>query len=402
MLDKKWLNQNRELFEKSVSKRAAVSEYDVFLDLNNSLRSIIAKQENIRAAQNQIKGASEEAQQLKHELVGLTAQRNEAEEKLREWLLHQPNVLLDVVPAGASEADNQVVFESFTTLPPNTIPHFDLLDSLMMKEEAAHLSGSRFVVFKSKLAKLKRVLAAWMIEKNSQQGYEEYTIPYVVNESALYGTGQLPKFAMDAFKTTEGKWLISTGEIGLVNMFGGHVFDVRDLPKLCLTYSPCFRSEAGAAGRDTKGLVRVHQFHKVELVTLCTPEQAHEMHEKKLQAAKNILESLGLQYRVLLLCGADTGFTATKQYDIEVWMPGLGRFLEIASCSQCGTFQAMRADIRYKHDGKMEYVHTLNGSALPLERLIAAIVENYVNEDRTAIMLPECLHAAYGADRIEL
>lgn len=403
MLDKKWLQNNYEAFEIS-SKKRTINDYKqnftVFQELNSALRKIVLEQETVRAAQNRIIGASQEASALKTKVAELSHERDAVQNKLDQFLLNQPNILLEEVPYGLSEADNKVIFS--TQIPISvTMPHNDLIEHLVMKEEAAMLSGSRFVLLKHALSKLKRVLTNWMITSNAQEGYEEYTVPYLVNEECLYGSGQLPKFAEDAFKTTHGKWLISTGEIALVNMFRNYVFASDDLPKLCMTFSPCFRSEAGAAGKDTKGLIRLHQFHKLELVTLCRAEDAEIFHEKQLNAAKKILNALKLPYRILLLCGADTGFTATKQYDIEVWMPGMQRFLEIASCSQCGEFQARRANIRYKNKATTTttFVHTLNGSSLPIERLLAAIIENYANQNGS-ITIPDVLVNEFCGSKI--
>lgn len=358
--------------------------------LDSKLRKIITTQESIRFEQNKIKNYNEQAILLKKQFIELSEERKLLENQIEEFLINQPNILLDLVPIGKSEADNLVIEETGNNSCENKIPHFDLIENLIMKNEAAIVSGTRFVILKNALSKLKNALHQYMLESNMQERYEEYTIPYLVNEECLFGTGQLPKFAMDAFKTTENKWLISTGEISLVNIWRDKIFNAQDLPKLCMTFSPCFRSEAGAAGKDTKGLIRLHQFHKLELVTICTKEDADKMHEKKLNAAKKILNALNLPYRVLLLCGADTGFTATKQYDIEIWMPGMQRYLEVASCSQCGNFQAIRANIRYRNnDGKLEYAHTLNGSSLPIERLLAAIIENYWQYDR--LIIPQIL-----------
>jgi len=395
-LERKWLLNNQEKHQASALKRniaqdTAQTDFAKLSKLDIQLREIITKQETTRAEQNQIKGFNDQARALKDALVELTNERNNIESKVHEFLINQPNILLDEVPAGKSEADNVVIFET-TKSNKITTPHYDLIDDLVMKDEAAHISGSRFVILKSALSMLKHALTSFMLEMNRNQGYEEYTVPYVVNESALFGTGQLPKFAEDAYQLTQGQWLISTGEIALVNMFGNRFFNEHELPKLCMTFSPCYRSEAGSASRDTKGLIRLHQFHKLELVTICTKENANAMHEKKLNAAKKILDALELPYRILLLCGADTGFTAAKQYDIELWLPGMQRYLEIASCSQCGTFQAVRANIKYKtSDGKNEYAHTLNGSALPIERLLVGIIEKYSTTD--GIMIPKVLEA---------
>jgi seryl-tRNA synthetase len=389
MLDKKNLLNICKIFEESCQKRNIKSNYDEFLKLNQSFKEVAQRLMALRTEQNTIKNRTQTAIELKQKIAQLNHQKEDAEAALNAWLLNQPNMLLSDVPAGKDEKENQIIFS--TQIPEKiTRPHYEIIDSLIMKSEAATISGSRFVIFKSALSQLKNALVNFMLEHNRQRGYEEYTIPYLVTEQSFYGTGQFPKFKDEAFCLTDNKWLISTGEISLVNMFRNCVFEKSELPKLCMTYSPCFRSEAGAAGKDTKGLIRLHQFHKIELVTICTPDQATAMHEKKLETAKSILNLLQLPYRVLLLCGGDTGFSAAKQYDVEVWLPGMQRWLEIASCSQCATFQATRANIKYKNNEKLEFVHTLNGSALPIERLIAAIIENYYQEDGS-ILIPQTL-----------
>ncbi len=394
MLDRKFLLNNKEAYIKNCEKRNIENEYEKFTQLNSAYTSLLAQQEEIRAQQNKIKTFNEDAKNLKEKFNELSEQTSIAEKKLYEWLIYQPNILLDEVPFGKTEKENKAIFESQDFLGNKNKDqkhHDDLIENLILKEGSIKLSGSRFLVMKQALSKLKRTLSDFMIESNAQEGYQEYTVPYLVNEECLFGTGQLPKFAEDAFCTVQKKWLISTGEISLVNMFRDTVFAQNMTPQLCMTFTPCFRSEAGAAGKDTKGMIRLHQFHKVELVTLCKEEDANAMHEKQLQTACKILEALKLQHQILFICSGDTGFTATKQYDIEVWMPGLKRYVEIASCSQCGTFQAIRANIRYKNEqGKTQHVHTLNGSSLPIERLIAAIVENYAQADGS-ILIPEIL-----------
>lgn len=389
MLDKKFLRANREIYEASLKRRGLNSNYEEFVKLDQTANKIITEEEEIRSTQKKIKEFNDEARTLKEKLGILNQKREKSETELRDWLLNQPNLLHPDVPAGKDETENVEVF-SFGHRNLKGIPHYDFFDQLIMKEEAAKLSGARFVIFKSALAKLHRALSTWMLQKNKELGYEEYIVPYLVNEEAFYGTGQLPKFAQDAFQTTDGKWLISTAEVSLVNIFRDKIFEEEELPKLCMAYSPCFRSEAGAAGRDTRGMIRLHQFHKVELVTLCRAEDASFFHEKKRNAAENLLQDLKLPYRIILLCGGDAGFSAYKQYDIEIWMPGLQRYLEIASCSQCETFQARRANIRYRTSEGLKFVHTLNGSSLPIERTISAILENYLNADGS-ITIPEVL-----------
>jgi seryl-tRNA synthetase len=391
MLDIKFLRQNKEAFLENMKKRNAQADYDFFELKDSEYRQLLGKQEHLRSLQKKNHGQNEEAVKLKEQLHSLSQQTDELEKEIESWLLRQPNFLNDEVPVGTTDEDNKVVFESAIRKKTQNIPHFDLIENLIMKDAAANMSGSRFLVLKNDLAKLHRALVNFMLDHNTENGYSEYTIPYLAKENALYTTGQLPKFAEDAFLTNSNHWLISTGEVSLVNLFSQHCFSEDELPVLSMTYSPCFRKEAGSAGRDTKGMIRLHQFHKVELVSICTPENSEELHQKQLNTACAILEKLELPYRILLICSGDAGFTAQKQYDIEVWMPGLQRYLEIASCSNCGDFQARRGNIKYKKDGKNHFVHTLNGSSLPIERLIAAIVENYYDASKKAIVMPVAL-----------
>lgn len=402
MLDKKLLRKEKELYEESCLKRGCSSNYSEFWNLDQESRAAIKEEEEAKSKQKNFKSSGPEAMALKNEIDVLNKKRDILEKKMNDWLLHQPNILSADTPFGKDVNDNKEIFSWGSEFKrENSKPHYEILENLQLKNEAAELSGSRFVVLKKGLATLHRCLAMWMQQKNKEFGFEEYIVPYLVNEACLVGTSQLPKFADDAFKTTENKWLISTGEIPLVNIFRNYVFEEDELPKKITTYTPCFRSEAGAAGRDTRGLIRLHQFHKVELVSICKPEQAGALHEYKLECAKKLLQELKIPYRVMLLCGADAGFGAHKQYDIEFWMPGQGRYVEIASCSQCSDFQARRANIRYKKDGKMEFVNTLNGSALPIERLLAAIMETYLNSDGS-VEIPDALKNICQGSRIDL
>lgn len=387
MLNKKLLEQNQEIYLNSLEKRLQENNIKEFHQLNKNFKEASLNYETLRSEQKKIK---EKNIQLKENVMKAEKLQKEASEKLRVWLLSQPNILNDDVHKG-DESNNKVIFESEFEKNPNSIHHHEFIQNLVMQKEAAQVSGARFIIFKKELTKLKQCLISIMTEMNEEEGYEAYTIPYIVNEESLYGTGQLPKFYEEAFSATNGQWLISTAEISLVNMFANKIFSLKELPKLCMSVSPCFRSEAGSAGKDTKGLIRLHQFHKCELVTICLAQDAEKLHQKKLNAAKQILNILKLPYKVLLLSGADTGFSAAKQYDIEVWMPGMNKYVEIASCSQCNDFQARRANIKVKNNNQTEFVHTLNGSSLPCERLIAAIIENYYDKATDKVILPDIL-----------
>ena len=267
---------------------------------------------------------------------------------------------------------------------------------------AAKMSGARFVLLRGQMAKLQRALAAFMLDLQTDvNGYAEMAPPLLVNERALFGTGQLPKFADDLFHTTTGYALIPTAEVPLTNSVAGEILDGRDLPLRMTAHTPCFRSEAGSAGRDTKGMIRQHQFDKVELVSVTTPEQSMDEHERMTACAEEVLKRLDLPYRVMLLCSGDTGFGATKTYDLEVWLPGQGLYREISSCSNCGDFQARRMNARYRPapGEKPQFVHTLNGSGLAVGRTLVAILENG-QEDDGSVTLPEALHPYVGKERL--
>ncbi|MEQ1890639.1 MAG: serine--tRNA ligase, partial [Alphaproteobacteria bacterium] len=278
--------------------------------------------------------------------------------------------------------------------------HFDLGEALglMDFETAAKLSGARFAILKGALAKLERALAAFMLDLHTVEfGYTEVSPPLLVRDEVMFGTAQLPKFSEDQFRTTNDMWLIPTAEVPLTNLARESILAEAELPLRFTAYTPCFRAEAGAAGRDTRGLIRMHQFAKVELVSIVAPEQAEAEHERMTACAEEVLKRLGLHYRVMLLCTGDMGFAARKTYDLEVWLPGQNTFREISSCSQCGDFQARRMQARYrgKDDKNLFYVHTLNGSALAVGRTMVAILENYQRADGSVIV-PEALRPYLG------
>jgi seryl-tRNA synthetase len=320
---------------------------------------------------------------------------------LRDFLETIPNIPADDVPEGTDEKGNKEVRSwgkkrEFSFKPKE---HFDLGEALGMMdfEGAAKLSGARFVVLRGQLARMERALASFFLDNNLAAGYTEYVPPFMVKDAAAFGTGQLPKFGEDLFKTTNGFWLIPTAEVPLTNLVGDSILEETQLPMRMTAYTPCFRSEAGAAGKDTRGMIRQHQFSKVELVSVTTPEQSKEEHERMTAQAESLLQKLGLAYRTMLLCTGDMGFSSEKTYDIEVWLPGQNAFREISSCSNCGAFQARRMKARFKRKGAKdtEFVHTLNGSGLPIGRTLVAILENYQNEDGS-ITIPEALRPYMG------
>lgn len=315
---------------------------------------------------------------------------------LDEALAKIPNLLAEDVPAGADETGNKElrVVGSKPAIS-NPKQHFELGEALGMMdfERAAKLSGARFVVLRGLLAKLERALGAFMLDLHTNEfGYTEHQVPYLVKDTALFGTGQLPKFSEDLFKTTGEHWLIPTSEVSLTNLVAGEIIDAAQLPMRLTALTPCFRSEAGSAGRDTRGMIRQHQFSKVELVGITTPEQSEVEHERMLGCAEEVLKRLGLPYRVMLLCAGDTGFGARKTYDIEVWLPGQDAYREISSISNCGDFQARRMKARTRAAGEKDtrFVHTLNGSGLAVGRTLVAVLENYQQADGS-ITVPEVL-----------
>jgi seryl-tRNA synthetase len=309
------------------------------------------------------------------------------------------------VPIGSDEYANVEVFcwgtpKSFSFVPKQ---HYELGEALglMDFETASKLSGARFVLLKGALSRLERAIAQFMLDIHGAEfGYMEITPPLLVNDAAAFGTGQLPKLKDDMFQTNHGHWLIPTSEVSLTNMVAGDILNLQQLPMRFTAYTPCFRAEAGAAGRDTRGMIRNHQFTKVELVSITTPEQSDAEHERMTNAAESILQKLDLPYRKMLLSTGDMGFCAKKTYDLEVWLPGPQTYREISSCSNCGDFQARRMNTRYRKDqDKPQFVHTLNGSGLAVGRTLIAILENYQQADGS-ITIPEVLRKYTNFDKI--
>ena len=342
---------------------------------------------------------------LKQDLPALENAEREAGEALEQALAAIPNLPAADVPAGSGEDDNVELARwgeprTFDFTPRE---HADFAPALGMDFEAGiALSGARFVVLRGAMARLNRALGQFMLDAQGTRGYEETVPPLLVRDEAAFGTGQLPKFAEDLFRTTDGRWLIPTAEVSLTNLARETILDEAALPLRYTALTPCFRSEAGAAGRDTRGMIRQHQFEKVELVAIATPEQSEAEHLRMLDAAEAILEALDLPYRRMLLCAGDMGFTARKTYDLEVWLPGQGRYREISSVSNCGDFQARRMAARYRVAGEKgtRFVHTLNGSGLAVGRTLVAVLENYQQADGS-VDVPEVLRAYMGGiDRL--
>ncbi|RSL29632.1 serine--tRNA ligase [Salibacterium salarium] len=418
MLDVKKLRNNFEEVKEQLAKRGEdIKNIDTFQDLDEKRRNLIQKTEELKQRRNEV---SQEVAQLKREkkdadeliqetkevssnIKEFDEELKQVEQQLDELLLRIPNIPHESVPYGEDEADNQEI-RTWGDKPAFSFEakaHWDLAVDLQMMdfERASKVTGSRFVFYKGAGARLERALINFMMDLHQQEhGYEEIMPPYMVNRDSMTGTGQLPKFEEDAFKIREEDYfLIPTAEVPVTNLHRDEILSAEDLPLLYTAYSACFRSEAGSAGRDTRGLIRQHQFNKVELVRFALPEESYEDLETLTGQAENVLQLLKLPYRVMNMCSGDLGFTAAKKYDIEVWLPSYEDYKEISSCSNFEDFQARRANIRFKRDkkGKTEFVHTLNGSGLAVGRTVAAIMENYQQEDGT-IKIPEALRSYMG------
>lgn len=336
------------------------------------------------------------------EIKAIDAELAEIEENLNEIIIMLPNLPHESTPIGADEDDNVEVRRVGQTPTFNFEPkaHWDLGEDLGILdwERGGKVTGSRFLFYKGAGARLERALYNFMLDEHGKEGYTEMITPYMVNQESMFGTGQYPKFKEDTFelKDDRGFVLIPTAEVPLTNYYRGEILDGSELPIKFTAMSPSFRSEAGSAGRDTRGLIRLHQFHKVEMVKFAKPDQSYDELEKMTANAENILQKLGLAYRVVALSTGDMGFSAAKTYDLEVWIPAQNTYREISSCSNCEDFQARRAQIRYRdEDGKVQLLHTLNGSGLAVGRTVAAILENYQNEDGS-ITVPEILRPYMG------
>lgn len=419
MLDIKFIRNNPDLLDKALARRGMDAVSAEVIEKDKVRRHIQTEIQDLQQKRNQAakeigmaKGKGEEPSaelmksqiDLRDHMQKLEEQERSLSEEFELMMMGIPNILADEVPNGLTEDHNKVIRTvgekpGFSFKPQE---HFDLGEKLGMMdfERAAKISGSRFVVLSGDLAKLERALAAFMIDiHTSEFGYREVMPPYLVRDSAFYGTGQLPKFGEDAFKTTNDYWLIPTGEVPLTNLVAGEMLDITELPVRYTAYTPCFRSEAGSAGKDTRGMIRQHQFTKVELVSIVHPDKSEEEHERMTGAAETILKRLGLSYQVILKCAGDTGAHAHKTYDLEVWLPGQNQYREISSCSTCWDYQARRMKARFKAGKEKNFVHTLNGSGLAIGRTMVAILENYQQEDGK-IRVPEALVSYMGKDII--
>jgi seryl-tRNA synthetase len=422
MHDLRAIRDNPEAFDAALKKRGLPPHTRKILDLDEKWRRAETSAQQAQARKNEyskrIGAAKQEGRSIEELLQSIrnqeglqelhTTAARETRRELDELLATLPNLPDDDVPEGPDETAN--VLQRTVGTPPRfnfpAQPHEALGERLGMMDfaRAAKLSGSRFVVLKQGLARLERALAQFMLDLHTREfGYTEVAPPYLVREETAYGTGNLPKAAEDMFQTTNGFWLIPTAEMPLTNLVAGEILDEKDLPLRFTAWTPCFRSEAGAAGRDTRGMIRVHQFNKVELVSIAKPEESAAEHERMTACAEAVLKRLGLAYRVMLLSSGDMGFAAQKTYDIEVWLPGQNAYREISSCSNCGAFQARRMNARYRPAGEKgtRPVHTLNGSGLAVGRTMIAILENYQQYDGVVAIPPALQPYMGGLETIE-
>ncbi len=416
MLDLKYIESNLNEVKENLKMRGFdTSEIDQIVVLNTSRKELTSKTESTQAEIKKLskevgakKSKGEDASEIMEQVKGLKTSMGEMEQKLEEVkaelndkLSGVPNLLAEDTPKGLDENDNVEVNKwgepkKFSFEPKD---HADLGEELGMLdfERAAKLTGSRFVVYKKQLARMERALANYMLDFHLENGYEEIIPPFIVNDQTLYGTGQLPKFGEDLFKIDGKDWyLIPTAEVPVTNLKAGEIFDPIEFPMKYCAYTPCFRSEAGSYGRDTRGLIRMHQFNKVEMVNIVHPDNSDAALSDMVKSAETILQNLGLPFRTVRLCSGDIGFGARKTFDLEVWVPSQRKYREISSCSNCWDFQARRAGIRFKKQGeKPQFAHTLNGSGLAVGRTLVAIMENYQNEDGS-VSVPAALRPYMG------
>ncbi len=421
MHDIRFIRDHPEDFDRALARRGEAPVAERVIGLDDRRRALIVELENLKAERNRLskeigkaKAAGDEAEferlrtrvaEMKDEIGRLEEALREAENALRALLLTIPNLPAEDVPDGEDESDNVELHRRGTPRTFDFTPreHFEIpaVARAMDFERAAKLSGARFVVLRGPIARIHRALAQFMLDVHTREnGLEEVWVPVLVREEAMIGTGQLPKFAEDSYRTEDGLWLIPTAEVPLTNLVAGEILSHEALPMRLVAHSQCFRSEAGSAGRDTKGMLRQHQFEKVEMVSITRPGESRAELERMTRAAEGILERLDLPYRTVVLCTGDMGFSARRTHDIEVWLPGQGKYREISSVSVCGDFQARRMNARFRPapEAKPEFVHTLNGSGLAVGRTLIAVLENGQEADGS-VTLPEVLAPYLGGAR---
>ena len=421
MLDLKLIRGETERVKKALARRKEVVDIDAIIEIDDKRRALLVEAESLKAKQNEVtkqipvmkkegKDTTEVFAQMKEiseKIKELDGKTREVEEELNRMMLTIPNIPSEDVPDGDTDEDNIEIrkFGEPKDFGFEPKAHWDLGKDLgiLDPDTAAKITGARFTVYKDAGARLERAVINYYLDTHTEKnGYTEVFPPFMVHRNSMVGTGQLPKFEEDAFKVSDTDYfLVPTAEVPVTNMYREQILDAKDLPIKHVAYTACFRAEAGSAGRDTRGLIRQHQFNKVELVKFTKPEDSYEELEKLTNDAEKVLQGLGLPYRVVRICIGDLGFTAAKKYDIEVWMPSYGRYVEISSCSNFEDFQARRANIKYKdgQGGKAQFVHTLNGSGVAVGRTVAAIIENYQNEDGS-ITVPDVLVPYMGGKTV--
>lgn len=417
MHDLKSLRENPAFYDQNWARRGLAPQTPAILELDEKRRKL---QTELQTAQNRRNEASKEigsvkskggdaadlmaeVAALKDRMADLEAQEQDAATALNDLLSALPNMLADDVPDGADENDNVEVrrFGEPKTGNNAALDHVAIGENLGMMdfEAAARVAGARFVVNKAGIARLQRALAQFMVDTHTtEHGYTEVDPPLLVSTDVMYGTTQLPKFREDQFETTDGRWLVPTAEVVLTNLVREQILDDSDLPLRYTAMTPCFRKEAGSAGRDTRGIIRQHQFYKVEMVSIVRPEESEAEHQRMVNCAENILKKLDLPFRTIVLCAGDIGFASRKTYDLEVWVPSQNKYREISSCSNCGDIQSRRMKARFKRPGAKdtEFVHTLNGSGLAVGRTLVAVMENYYDPTDGGIFVPEVLKPYMG------
>lgn len=415
MFDIRAIRKEPDFFDKGWARRGLDAQTPAILKLDEDRRSVQTSLQELQAKRNeeskkigQIKkeGGDAQAQMdavaaIKDQMGALEDKERALAEELKDLLSGLPNIMSDDVPDGEDEDDNKEIHKWGEIKSLKGPDHVEIGEALGMMdfETAAKMSGSRFVLLSGGIARLERALAQFFLDTHIQDhGYTEVSPPLLVRDEAMYGTGQLPKFGEDSFKTDTDHWLIATSEISLANIVAGEIVEEEYLPRRYTAFTPCFRSEAGSAGKDTRGMLRQHQFYKVEMVGVTTPEKSEEEQERMLECAEAVLKKLELPFRTVVLCSGDTGFGAIKTYDIEVWLPGQETYREISSVSNCGDFQARRMNARTRPKGEKEtrFVHTLNGSGVAVGRALIAVIENYYDPTDGGIFVPDVLKPYMG------
>ena len=421
MIDINLIEANPNILKKALLNRNKQDITDELIELHNKYLAIVTKLQNIRGERNKlteefakakrandnelIKELSEKLNKLKSDILLLEENEINNHNKYKELLYTIPNIPDEECPIGKDETSNKILKKVGTPRQFNFKPkeHNELGEQLGLMDfkRAAKIAGSRFVFLFGDLCRLERAIAQFMLDLHRKNGYKEVYVPLIVQSNAMFGTGQLPKFEEDLFKTTINTYLIPTAEVSLTNIYNNEILKEEELPIRVTAYTPCFRSEAGSAGKDTTGMIRQHQFTKVELVSITTPDQSKDEHERMTACAEEVLIKLDLPFQRVLLSTGDMGFSSEKTYDLEVWLPGQNQYREISSCSRCNTFQARRMNTRYKNEKtkKNEFVHTLNGSGVAVGRCLIAIMENYQQEDGS-IVIPDVLQKNMDGQKI--